>query len=213
MSTTSSSVASLIHNDINMDNILLGYRNGIQTPLINDFNIAVFRKWNVHTKVPCWFHGRFANPQWMSPEQMEREGDELSIGKLDEKIDIYALGNILYKIAVGNSPWKYNYKVSKITSDEKPRIARAKLRGQKPKVPPDVILAASGSSNNNNSNSTASLSSSSSSSSIKAILSAMNKCYRNNATLRPSAEYIATYLQSELDTIELRMKVMDSFEF
>jgi hypothetical protein len=212
MSTTSSSVASLIHNDINMDNILLGYRNGIQTPLINDFNIAVFRKWNVRTNVPCLFHGRFANPQWMSPEQMEREGDELSIGKLDEKIDIYALGNILYKIAVGNSPWKFNYKVSKITSDEKPRIARAKLRGQKPKVPPDVILAASSSNSNSNSNSTASLSSSSSSS-IKAILSAMNKCYRNNATLRPSAEYIATYLQSELDTIELRMKVMDSFEF
>jgi len=210
MATTSSAVASLIHNDINMDNILLGYRNGIKTPLINDFNIAVFRKWNVHTRVPCLFHGRFANPQWMSPEQMEREEDELSIGKLDEKIDIYALGNILYKIAVGNSPWKYNYKVSKITSEEKPRIARAKLRGQKPKVPPDVILAASG---NNNNNSTASLSSSSSSSSIKAILSAMNKCYRNNATLRPSAAYIATYLQSELDTIELRTKVMDSFEF
>jgi serine/threonine protein kinase len=150
----------------------------------------------------------------MSPEQMEREEDELSIGKLDEKIDIYALGNILYKIAVGNSPWKYNYKVSKITSEEKPRIARAKLRGQKPKVPPDVILAASGNNNNNNNNSTASISSSSSSSSsIKAILSAMNKCYRNNATLRPSAAYIATYLQSELDTIELRTKVMDSFEF
>lgn len=44
--------------------------------------------------------------QWMSPEQQERERDELSTGKLDEKIDIYALGNILYKIAVGSSPWK-----------------------------------------------------------------------------------------------------------
>ena len=62
----------------------------------------------------------------MSPEQMERTEDELSIGKLDEKIDIYALGNILYKIAVGTSPWKYDYKVGKITSTEKVRIARAK---------------------------------------------------------------------------------------
>jgi serine/threonine protein kinase len=42
----------------------------------------------------------------MSPEQQERDEDELSTGKLNEKIDIYALGNILYKIAVGNSPWK-----------------------------------------------------------------------------------------------------------
>jgi hypothetical protein len=54
---------SLIHNDINMDNILLGYRNGIETPLINDFNIAVFRKRNVRTGLPCLFRGRFANPQ------------------------------------------------------------------------------------------------------------------------------------------------------
>ena len=42
----------------------------------------------------------------MSPEQQERPDDELSTGKLNEKIDIYALGNIFYKIAVGNSPWK-----------------------------------------------------------------------------------------------------------
>ena len=42
----------------------------------------------------------------MSPEQQSRSEDELSTGKLNEKIDIYALGNILYKIAVGNSPWK-----------------------------------------------------------------------------------------------------------
>ena len=42
----------------------------------------------------------------MSPEQQERSEDELSTGYLNEKIDTYALGNILYKIAVGNSPWK-----------------------------------------------------------------------------------------------------------
>jgi len=42
----------------------------------------------------------------MSPEQQERPKDELSTGYLNEKIDIYALGNILFKIAVGNSPWK-----------------------------------------------------------------------------------------------------------
>lgn len=54
---------SLIHNDINMDNILLGYRNGVEVPLINDFNIAVFRKKDARTGLPCLFHGRFANPQ------------------------------------------------------------------------------------------------------------------------------------------------------
>lgn len=132
---------SLIHNDINMDNILLGYRNGVEVPLINDFNIAVFRKKNARTGLPCSFHGRFANPQvsmhmnfvvlcgccclpqqllhlwskqWMSPEQQSRPEDELSTGKLNEKIDIYALGNIFYKIAVGNSPWKVSEQCSSL---------------------------------------------------------------------------------------------------
>lgn len=99
-------VPPLIHNDINMDNVLLGHRNGTKMPIINDFNIAVFRKKDAHTGEPCRFRGRFANPQWMSPEQQERPVDELSMGYLNEKIDVYALGNVLYKIAVGKSPWK-----------------------------------------------------------------------------------------------------------
>mmetsp|Transcript_4204 Transcript_4204/g.9415 ORF Transcript_4204/g.9415 Transcript_4204/m.9415 type:complete len:668 (-) Transcript_4204:5-2008(-) len=100
------SIPPLIHNDINMDNVLLGYRQGVEMPILNDFNIAVFRKKDARTGEPCRFRGRFANPQWMSPEQQERSEDGLSSGYLNEKIDIYALGNILYKIAVGNSPWK-----------------------------------------------------------------------------------------------------------
>lgn len=53
--------ASLIHNDINMDNVLLGHRNGMELPIFNDFNIAVFRKKDAQGR-PCRFHGRFANP-------------------------------------------------------------------------------------------------------------------------------------------------------
>ena len=42
----------------------------------------------------------------MSPEQQTRPEDDLSTRSLNEKIDVYALGNILFKITVGNSPWK-----------------------------------------------------------------------------------------------------------
>jgi len=56
-------VPSLIHNDINMDNVLLGKRDGVEVPLLNDYNIAVFRKKDANTGVPCPFRGRFANPQ------------------------------------------------------------------------------------------------------------------------------------------------------
>ena len=72
------------------------------------------------------------------------------------------------------------------------RIARAKLKGRKPKVPADLK------------NSTIP---------IRAVLTARNKCYRNDARLRPTARELAAYLQSELDAIELPIKVMNRFEF
>ena len=68
---TATQVPSLIHNDINMDNILLGHRNGVDVPILNDFNIAVFRKKNVHTGQPCRFRGRFANPQVSAKVQVQ----------------------------------------------------------------------------------------------------------------------------------------------
>lgn len=176
--------ASLIHNDINMDNILLGNRDGINVPLINDFNIAIFRKKDAKTGAPCKFRGRFFNPQWMAPEQMftnDRE-DSLSIGFLNEKIDVYALGNILYKIAVGKSPWKYNFnKAPKILDEHKEKITRAKLKGGKPKVPDEAK--------------------NSEDPSIQAVLTAMDRCYRNDPDVRPSAREISDFLNKKFLTI------------
>lgn len=188
----SADAVPLVHNDINMDNVLLGNRQGIEVPIINDFNIAVFRKKHAQTGEPCQFRGRFANPQWMSPEQQERPKDELSTGYLNEKIDIYALGNILFKIAVGNSPWKYEYKVKRITPEMKAKIARAKLRGAKPKVPIEIRNTTDPS--------------------IKAVLIAMERSYRNDADLRPSARELADYLKSELDAVELPINVVDQID-
>ena len=186
------SMASLIHNDINMDNVLLGYRNGKTMPIFNDFNIAIFPKKNVQTGQPCTFKGRFANPQWMSPEQLSvSDENHLTIGSLNEKIDVYALGNILFKVVNGNSPWKYDYQkdpkvLPKITEELKEKIVRAKLRGAKPKVPPDI-------------RNTTDIS-------IKAVVNAMNRCYRNDPVLRPSARDTYNYLKTELDAIERSMK-------
>lgn len=61
----------------------------------------------------------------MSPEQQSRPEDELSTGKLNEKIDIYALGNIFYKIAVGNSPWKVSEDLLPPYCDTPFRLARS----------------------------------------------------------------------------------------
>jgi len=173
--------ASLIHNDINMDNLLLGYRDGIRVPLINDFNIAIFRKKDSLTGAPCRFRGRFTNPQWMAPEQMfteDRDDGGLSTGFLNEKIDVYALGNILYKIAVGNSPWKFNFnKAPKILEEHKEKITKMKLEGRKPKIPDEVR--------------------NSDDPSIRAVLTAMDRCYRNDPDIRPSAREVSDYLNAK----------------
>ena len=164
-----------------MDNLLLGQRDGRDVPLLNDFNIAVFRKLNAGTGEPCRFRGRFANPQWMSPEQQERPSDGLSSGVLDEAIDVYALGNILYKIAVGRSPWKHDFGDKINTPEIKGKIARAKIRGAKPKVPPDVRETAGPG--------------------VRSVLAAMERCYRNDPSKRPTAGELAAHLRGELGRI------------
>ena len=178
--------ASLIHNDINLGNILMGYRDGKRVPLINDFNIAIFRKKDASTGASCRFRGLFFNPQWMAPEQMstiDRE-DGLSIGFLNEKIDVYALGNILHFVAVGQPPWKFQgrkrakkigeeyYQKKKAEWDV--HITRSKLKGVKPKIPDEVK--------------------NSDDPSIQALLNAMYWCYRSDPDARLSAREIAEYL-------------------
>lgn len=65
----------------------------------------------------------------------------------------------------------------------KGKIARAKLRGAKPKVPIDIRNTTDAS--------------------MKAILNAMDWCYRNDPNLRPSAAAIASGLRTALLTLEM----------
>ena len=179
--------ASLIHSDINLDNILVGYRDGNRVPLINDFNIAILRKKDVSSGSPCRFRGLFFNAQWMAPEQIKYRDDGLSIAFLNEKIDVYALGNILHFIAVGQPPWNFQgrkrakeigleyYEKKKL--EWKLNMTMSKLKGVEPKIPHEV----------KNSNDP----------SIQAVLHAMHRCYRSDPNVRPSAREIADYLNAK----------------
>ena len=81
-----------------------------------------------------------------------------------------------------NPQLQADYKTTKITPELKAKIARAKLRGAKPKVPFDIR-------NNTDVN-------------IKAVLNAMDWCYRNDPNLRPSAAAIANGLQTALIALD-----------
>ena len=53
--------ASLVHNDINLNNIFVG--GNFKTPLLNDFNIAVLLMKDRRTGRACAFTGHYPNPQ------------------------------------------------------------------------------------------------------------------------------------------------------
>lgn len=79
-----------------------------------------------------------------------------------------------------------DYKTTKITPELKAKIARAKLRGAKPRVPHEIRNTTDAS--------------------ILAVLNAMDWCYRNDPNLRPSAAAIASGLRTALLEAELAEK-------
>jgi non-specific serine/threonine protein kinase/protein-serine/threonine kinase len=111
--------AGVVHNDLNPGN--LAYSDDKQVPILFDFNLAVLLRTenNNHT---CPFVSKYTNPQWRAPEEQE-------IGThLTAKTDVYALGNVLFRFATGDSPWGRGRK----TPEEKDFIMERKLQGYYP---------------------------------------------------------------------------------
>ena len=97
----SENATSMVHYDINPRNIAV-MRAG--TVKINDFNVAEFMKWDTVNQKPCKFKARLREPWWRAPEEMMElaEGEDPKI--LDEKVDVYSLCNVLYRIMTGRAP-------------------------------------------------------------------------------------------------------------
>lgn len=198
--------ASLVHNDININNIFWG--NG--GPLLNDFNIAVLMMKDKVTNESCTFPGHFPNPQvslivmfcsypnefsqheynlfssyqWKAPEEQEGP-DGTSLKQLNEKVDIYALGNLFFRFATGKAPWR-EYASSfnaSLTSKEKKEIANMKSeKGATPQIPQDT--------------------SKSNDPYVKVILEAMKRCYRFNSEDRPTAREIVQFFRGSLEQLD-----------
>ena len=167
---------SLVHNDINLANLIF---TNDGRPVLNDFNIAILLKKHNETGETCPFYFRFPNPQWRSPEeqiyQEEKEMVDHEPPLVTEKVDVYALGNVLYRLIVGRSPWKEPLQ-KKLTSEDKERVAHLKREnGTLPEIPPEIR------------NSTDPY--------IVIMRKAMFQCYRFNPNVRPSAQAILSTLQ------------------
>ena len=115
--------ASLVHNDLNLENLVLVKTSTIK---FNDFNIAMMGRYDPETNRPCGHPVLFESPLWRSPEEIRDDGTYVN-----EKIDVYAFGNILFQILTKHQPWTW-LELEKPTIEE---IGRKKMRGELPRVP------------------------------------------------------------------------------
>mmetsp|Transcript_32741 Transcript_32741/g.54082 ORF Transcript_32741/g.54082 Transcript_32741/m.54082 type:complete len:466 (+) Transcript_32741:116-1513(+) len=153
----------VIHNDVNQANLAYSIRK--QVPVFFDFNIAVFR--DDDDSSSCPFVAKFPNPQWRAPE-------ELQIGnRLTEKVDIYALGNILFRFVAGDPPWGRHRK----SVSEEQFIFQSKQQG---KLPPYITPV--------DENDTA----------TSAMIHVMTQCYAFEPQNRPSATRVITVLNAAI---------------
>lgn len=168
---------TLVHNDINMANLMFTADN---RPILNDFNIAILLMKNNETGETCPFYSQFPNPQWKAPEEQVIDRDEGSDSYhppiVNEKIDIYALGNIFFRIAVGSAPWK-RPEAERLYAEEKDAVARLKKHnGTLPTIPVAILGNAKVDP------------------ALAALLAAMRLCYRFNPAERPTAAEVVDYL-------------------
>mmetsp|Transcript_16391 Transcript_16391/g.24037 ORF Transcript_16391/g.24037 Transcript_16391/m.24037 type:complete len:688 (-) Transcript_16391:313-2376(-) len=164
--------ATLVHNDINPSNIMVSY--GV--PKFNDFNIGIMMEWNQKKSRPCRFWNHHPNAQWRAPEE-QPDGHHLSKTPLSEKIDIYALGNIFFRIIVGVDPWRaYRGASGRVEDNEKMLIAELKrTTGTAPPVKESVEKSKDPA--------------------VVAIREVMYKCFRKDPEKRPSAKQIVKDLE------------------
>jgi serine/threonine protein kinase len=87
--------AGLVHRDVKPANVLLSGEEGAEHAYITDFGVAR----NVATQSGLTQTGRFVGTlDYVAPEQ-------ISGGHVDARVDVYALGCLLYKLLTGEVPF------------------------------------------------------------------------------------------------------------
>ena len=123
----------LIHRDLKPENIIVESFDGGEIPRLVDFGIAVLRDPESIAGGKLTQSGQvLGTPIYMAPEQAQCE-------PFDERIDIFALGVILYEMISGKQPFDgsaMEIAVANITNDHPPIAKRA------PHVNPDPLLEA-----------------------------------------------------------------------
>lgn len=176
---------TMVHNDLNLANLVFT-EDG--RPVWNDFNIAILLMKHNETGEQCPFYSHFPNPQWKSPEE-QVDSDEESDSRppiVNEKIDMYALGNVFYRMVAGGSPWK-RPEAKKLYPDEKKVVAKLKrYNGTQPSIPEHIL------GNATESNDPA----------LASLLKAMRDCYSFKAKDRPTTGQLISFFDDAIERVE-----------
>ena len=166
--------ATFVHLDINPANVVsVG-----GTLKLNDFNIGIIRRWNTTSNKPCGFPAQYPNPQWRSPEEARNEQN------LTEKVDVFSMGHIFFRLICGHEPW---HKLEPGGKPSKAEMNEKVKNGVLPFIPQDVKE--------------------SSDPEVIAIRDAMLRCYTYDPNQRPSAREIANSLKQALDWLTESQKL------
>lgn len=161
----SDNVATMVHYDLNPRNVAI-VKSGI--PKLNDFNIAEFLRINPETNKTCGFPSRLHEPWWRAPEEVEIGANNT----LDEKVDVYALGNLLFHILTTTSPR------GKMKIERMEETRQVVLKGVPPILPHEYDKSKD--------------------KVIKAFRKAMDMCFEVNSMKRGSARQVAVILMQAL---------------
>jgi hypothetical protein len=162
--------AKFVHLDINPNNVVV---SGSRLK-INDFNIGVMLKRNSTSGIRCTFPTPpYPNAQWRSPEEVDNSIE------LTEKVDVFSMGHIFYRILVGHEPWNY--------AEPGGKPSRTKLidnvkTGKLPYIPKEIKESKD--------------------QETQAIYTAMMMCYTIRASDRPSSHDVARFLRNQLQILE-----------
>ncbi|CAJ1938088.1 unnamed protein product [Cylindrotheca closterium] len=169
------SKALMSHYDINPRNIAI-VAGG--KPKLNDFNIAEFIQYNPNTNQSCGFPSRLHEPWWRAPEEMYMPQDvEVDMRLVTEKVDVYALGAVLFHILTTHSP---RGKMKKERMDE---VREVVAQGIAPTLPAPYNV-------------------SDASPAVQAIRQAMELCFVVDPVQRGSAHQVAKILQAAVKVYE-----------
>lgn len=122
----------ILHRDVKPENVFLLERRGEDYVKVVDFGISKSMRGGDGGTLPARLTQTgmvLGTPLYMSPEQARGDDD------LDERIDIYALGVILYEMVTGEVPFRgsnYLNIIARVLNDEptRPRALRPELSAE-----------------------------------------------------------------------------------